>query len=105
MSNDHGRIRAKAKNGGVAVRVLINHPMETGSREHPSTGDVIPRHYIQEVICEHNGAVVLSLDWGWGISANPYLAFHIQQGQVGDTVVIRWIDDQGETASLETQAA
>ncbi|MGD2021132.1 MAG: thiosulfate oxidation carrier complex protein SoxZ [Thiohalocapsa sp.] len=31
------------------------------------------------------------------------IAFHIQQGQAGDTVVIRWVDNQGETASLEAQ--
>ena len=103
MSNEQGRIRAKAKDDGIAVRALINHPMETGSRQHPATNEVIPRHYIQQVVCEHNGAVVLSLDWGWGVSANPYLAFHIQQGQPGDTVVIRWIDDRGESASLDTQ--
>jgi len=103
MSNKHGRIRAKAKDGGIGVRALISHPMETGSRIDPATNQAIPRHYIQQVICEHNGEIVLSLDWGWGISPKPYLAFHIQHGQPGDSVVIRWTDDRGESSSLETK--
>ena len=105
MSREHGRIRVKAKDGGIDVRAIIRHPMETGSREDPATGETIPRHYIQEVVCEHNGDIVLTLDWGWGVSANPYLAFHIQQGQTGDVVLIRWIDDRGETGSLEAKVA
>ena len=102
--SEHGKIRAKAKDGGIAVRALLRHPMETGSRKHPTTEELIPRHYIQELICEHNGAVVLTLDWGWGVSANPYLAFDIQQGKPGDTVAIRWTDDKGGTGLLETAA-
>jgi sulfur-oxidizing protein SoxZ len=105
MSTDFGRIRAKAAEGGIAVRALIRHPMETGSRKQPRTDEPIPRHYIQAVVCEHNGEPVLSLDWGWGVSANPYLAFRIQRGQPGDTVAIRWTDDKGEAGRLETTAA
>ncbi len=105
MSSDHGRIRAKAQDGGIAVRAIIRHPMETGSRKDPATEELIPRHFIQEVSCEHNGDTVLTLDWGWGVSANPYLAFHIQQGQAGDVVRIRWTDNKGETGSLEAKVA
>jgi sulfur-oxidizing protein SoxZ len=105
MNSEHGRIRAKAKDGGIAVRALIRHPMETGSRKQPGTEETIPRHYIREVICEHNGETALTMDWGWGVSANPYLAFHIRQGQPGDTVAIRWTDDKGGTGALETSVA
>jgi sulfur-oxidizing protein SoxZ len=104
MNSDHGRIRAKLADGGISVRALIRHPMETGARKPAGAEAPVPRHYIQEVVCEHNGEVVLTLDWGWGISANPYLAFQIQQGQAGDTVTIRWIDDRGEPGQLETNA-
>ena len=102
MNSDNGKIRAKLKDGIISVRVLINHPMETGSRKHPGTGEVIPRHFIQEVMCEHNGISVMSLEWGWGISANPYLAFDIRNGVVGDTVRVSWTDDQEQSAALET---
>ena len=102
MNSDNGKIRAKLKDGIISVRVLINHPMETGSRKHPGTGEAIPRHFIQEVMCEHNGTAVMSLEWGWGISANPYLSFDIRNGAVGDTVRVSWTDDQQQSAALET---
>jgi sulfur-oxidizing protein SoxZ len=105
MSKENGRIRVKSKDGGIAVRAILRHPMETGSRKDPATGEAIPRHYIQQVVCEQNGEVVLTWDWGWGVSANPYLAFHIQQGRSGDVVLIRWTDDRGETGSLEATVA
>jgi sulfur-oxidizing protein SoxZ len=102
MSNDPGKIRAKAKDGGIAVRALIRHPMETGSRKHPATDEPIPRHYIQALVCEHNGAPVLGMDWGWGVSANPYVAFQIASGAAGDRVTLRWHDNRGETGELST---
>ncbi|MGB5832811.1 MAG: thiosulfate oxidation carrier complex protein SoxZ [Thiohalocapsa sp.] len=105
MSNDQGRIRAKLKDDVISVRVLINHPMETGSRKHPASGEIIPRHFIQEVVCEHNGQSVMTVDWGWGISANPYLSFDVRNGKVGDTVAVRWTDDQGQAGFLEATVA
>lgn len=101
MSSEHGKIRAKLKDGAIRVRVLINHPMETGSRKHPATDEPIPRHYIQELVCEHNGDQVLSMDWGWGISENPYLSFDILNGAAGDNVAVRWTDDKEQSAALE----
>ncbi len=102
MNSDNGKIRAKLKDGIISVRVLINHPMETGSRKHPGTGESSRGHFIQEVMCEHNGTAVMSLEWGWGISANPYLSFDIRNGAVGDTVRVSWTDDQQQSAALET---
>jgi sulfur-oxidizing protein SoxZ len=103
MKNDKGRMRAKLKDGIITVRVLMRHPMETGSREDRDTGELVPRHFIQEVVCEHNGQPVLTLDWGWGVSANPYLSFDIKNGESGDTIAVRWTDDKGQSAVLETQ--
>ena len=102
MNSENGKIRAKLKDGIISVRVLINHPMETGSRMHPSTGEIIPRNFIQEVVCEHNGSPVMTMDWGWGISANPYLSFDVRNGAIGDSVRVSWTDDQQHSAKLET---
>jgi sulfur-oxidizing protein SoxZ len=104
MNDDNGKIRAKLKDGAISVRVLMRHPMETGSRKDPSSGETIARHFIREVVCEHNGKRVLSLDWGWGISANPYLAFEVKNGAAGDTIAVRWIDDRDASVTLETTA-
>lgn len=100
---DSGRLRAKLKDGTVTVRVLLRHPMETGARQDPGTGELIPRHFIQEVVCEHNGEPVLTLEWGWGISANPYLSFDLREGKTGDTIAVRWMDNLGETGRVEGQ--
>jgi sulfur-oxidizing protein SoxZ len=102
MANEEsGKIRARLMDGLVRVKALMRHPMETGSRKHPATGELLARLYIREVVCEHNGATVLTLDWGWGIAANPYLSFDIKNGKAGDRIAIRWTDSEGETAVLE----
>jgi sulfur-oxidizing protein SoxZ len=102
MSNqDSGRLRARLKEGLVTVRVLMKHPMETGARQDPKTGELLPRHFIREVVCEHNGETVLALDWGWGVSTNPYLAFDLLAGQPGDKVIVTWVDNEGETGRIE----
>ena len=98
---DSGRVRARLTNGIVTVKALLRHPMETGSRKHPGTGEVLPRQFIQEVVCEHNGKPVLTLDWGWGISADPYLSFDLKEGSVGDVIAIRWVDNLGREDRVE----
>jgi sulfur-oxidizing protein SoxZ len=102
-SEDTGRIRARLKDGLVNVKVLMRHPMETGSRKHPATGALLPRHFIREVVCEHNGSAVLTLDWGWGVAADPYLSFDILDGKAGDLITVRWEDNQGASGRLETE--
>jgi sulfur-oxidizing protein SoxZ len=100
-NDDTGRLRARIRKGIATVRVLLKHPMETGARQDPKTGELIPRHFIREVVCEHNGTTVLTLDWGWGVSANPYLSFDLSEGKPGDTVTIRWKDNLGETGQVD----
>jgi sulfur-oxidizing protein SoxZ len=100
MKQDNGRIRARLKDGLITVKVIMRHPMETGSRKDPSTGEPIARHFIREVVCEHNDKPVLSLDWGWGVSSDPYLAFEIKDGREGDTVTVRWVDNKQQSGVL-----
>lgn len=103
MQKDNGKIRARLKDGVISVKVLMRHPMETGGRKDPATGELVARHYIREVICKHNGKQVLSLDWGWGISSDPYLAFEIKDGQQGDTVTVSWADNLEQSGTLITK--
>ncbi len=97
------RVQATAKDGKVEVKALINHPMETGMRKDAKTGEVIPAHFIEEVVCEHKGKVVMKAIWSGGISKNPFLSFTFTNGQPGDPVKITWLDNKGGTDTVEVQ--
>lgn len=97
-----GRMRAQVLDGVTKVKVFINHPMETGARKDKATGETVPRHFIQEISCEHNGRTVLSGVTGWGLSRDPYLAFGFQGGAAGDRITLRWVDNLGQSETLET---
>ncbi len=96
------KIRARMKNGMAEVKLLLQHPMETGNRTDPLTGLKVPRHFIRTLDCEHNGTTVLDADWSWGMGRNPYLSFRIREARVGDRVRIHWSDDRGKDDALET---
>jgi len=95
------RIRAKMQDNVAVVKVLIRHPMDTGRRKDKVTGEKIPRHFIRELRCEHNGEPVLTADWSWGVASNPYLSFRILEARPGDRVRIQWSDNRGEDDSIE----
>ena len=93
------------ENGVTTVKVLISHPMDTGLVKDKKTGKFIPAHFIQEVVCEHNGTSLLTAEWGTAISKNPYLSFRFKGGKAGDTLKLHWVDNKGESDSLETKIA
>jgi sulfur-oxidizing protein SoxZ len=88
-------------NGVTTVKILISHPMDTGLVKDKKTGNLIPAHFIQEVVCEHNGNNVLTAEWGPAISKNPYLSFRFKGAKAGDTVKVNWVDNQGNSDSGE----
>lgn len=92
------KIRAKAGNGMVTVKTLMNHPMETGLRKNKKTGKKIPEHFIEEVIAKVGDKTVMEAYWGTAISKNPYLSFKYS-GSKGDVLKISWIDNQGKSAT------
>jgi len=94
------RIRAKAENGKVTVRVLMSHEMESGQRK-DSAGKVIPAWHINEVAASLNGKVVMTADWGPAVSKNPFLQFNVKGGKAGDKVAITWKDTKGDSRTDE----
>jgi sulfur-oxidizing protein SoxZ len=95
------KIRAKESGGITTVKTLMSHPMETGLRKNSKTGKMIPAHHITEVTAEHNGNVVMTANWGGGISKNPYMSFKFRGAAAGDTIKISWVDNMGEGDSAE----
>ncbi len=96
------KITAKNINNMTTVRLLMTHPTESGYRKDKKTGEVIPAHFIQEVICESGGKTRFSALLGGGVSSNPYISFKFD-GNKGDTVRVTWVDNKGVTESNETQ--
>jgi sulfur-oxidizing protein SoxZ len=96
------KMRAKISDGITTIKALISHPMDTGLVKDKKTGEVIPAHFIQEVVCEHGGNTVMTAEWGPAVSKNPYLSFRFTGGKAGDTVKLSWVDNQGSSDSAET---
>jgi len=94
------KIRARLKDGVTEVKVLMNHPMETGRRKN-DFDEVIPAHFIQLVTATLNGKTVLEAQWGTGVSKNPYLTFRLRGAKVGDKIAITWHDNKGRSNAIE----
>lgn len=102
------KIRAKLMGDVTEVKSLMNHPMETGTRKDSKTEEVVPAHFIQELVCtwkpkEGQSKEVMTADWSGGISKNPYIAFKFKGAEEGDKIEITWKDNKGETDSAEVE--
>jgi sulfur-oxidizing protein SoxZ len=99
------KLKAKAVEGGlVEVKVLISHPMETGLRKDSKTGEVVPAHFINEVVVTANDKEVMKAHWGGSVSKTPYIAF-AYKGAAGDKIKLTWKDTKGGTDTGETVVA
>jgi sulfur-oxidizing protein SoxZ len=78
------------------VRILIQHPMETGFRR-DAVGGVVAQHIIHSFECTVDGEEVFAATFHPAISANPYLVFSAKLARSG-TMVLRWVDDHGVEA-------
>ena len=89
------QVPREAKRGQpMEVRIIIQHPMETGYR-HDDVGHLIKRNVITVLSCRYNGVEVFRADLSSGISANPYVQFYTVAETSGD-LEFTWIDDEGE---------
>ena len=89
------KIRTKALKPGLLVRMLIEHPMETGRRVDPVTGLKVAPHFIKEIIVSFRGKVVLEGRFSTGISKNPYLTLKLREASPGEILEVRFKDNQG----------
>lgn len=91
------RVKApdRARRGEViAVRIAIQHPMETGFR-YDNVGQTIAKNVIHTLVVRYNGAEIFRAEMGSGIAANPYLQFHTVAAESGE-MEFSWVDDAGE---------
>ena len=77
----------------VAVRVLVQHPMETGYRS-SSVGEPLARDIIRTVECRFEGESIFAAVLHPAIAANPSLAFFMRAMRSG-TLTVEWRGDNG----------
>ena len=95
------KMRANIADGVTTIKALISHPMETGLVKDKKTGELIPAHFIQEVVCQHKGTTIMTANCGAAVSKNPYLSFKFTGASAGDTVSLSWVDNKGEKDSSD----
>lgn len=95
------KIRTKRLDGKTQIRILIAHPMENGRNKDKQTGILIPAHFIKELTIKHNDNFIVTSNMGGSISKDPYFAFLLHGGAVGDKITVRWEDNQGNTDTAE----
>ncbi len=97
------RLPASARAGEVVeVRLLLQHPMETGFRP-GADGRTVPRNIVRRVEARFEGEPVFAAELFPAIAANPYLAFPLRATTSGTLVVTIEGDNglaQRETAVL-----
>ena len=77
----------------IEIRALITHVMETGNRT-DAEGLRVPRNIIHTVTAHFEGELVFKAELSSGISANPFLAFHMKVPGPGE-LRVAWHDDDG----------
>ncbi len=83
------------------VRVLIQHPMESGFRR-DMNGATVPVNIVDRIVCRIGGREVFRAELGTGIAANPYIAFHAV-AQASGEVEVEWSDDRGATGKASAR--
>ena len=78
----------------IRVRVLIQHPMETGYRL-DADGKQVPKNAIRSFACTYNGVEIFRAEMSPGIAANPSLQFATRALDSGE-LKFAWVDDAGE---------
>ena len=98
------KIKIKTKlSGDVAeVKSLMLHPMETGARKDPDTGELVPAHHITQLTFANNGEAVMVANFSTAVSKTPYFSFGFRGAKAGDILRISWVDNLGGSDELET---
>lgn len=94
MANEM-KMRATMSGDVADVKVLIQHPMDTGLMKDKKTEKLIPAHFINQVVATLNGKTVMEAQWGGGIAQNPFLGFRIKGAKAGDKVGVNAVDNLG----------
>jgi sulfur-oxidizing protein SoxZ len=88
------KMRATMDGDAADVKVLIQHPMDTGLLK-DKNDKLIPAHFINTVVATLNGKTVIDAQWGTGIAKNPFMGFRVKGAKPGDKIAINAVDNLG----------
>ncbi len=89
------KIRAQIQGEITDIRILMQHPMETGQRK-DEKGDAVPVNFIQTFSVLHNGKLLIDGQLNTSISKNPLFAFKARGIKAGDKLTVAWNDSAGD---------
>ena len=98
------KIRVQAQGDIADIRILMQHPMETGQRK-DDKGQTVPLQFIQTFNVELNGKPLIDGQLNTSISRNPLFAFRARGIKSGDKIAVSWIDNGGERRRDEITVA
>ena len=96
------KIRAQLKGDVTHVKILMAHVMETGQRKDPKSNQPIAAHFIQEFTVEIGGKKVVAGETGPSMSTNPVFSFKVKGAKIGDKLVVKWVDNHGDSRTDES---
>ena len=94
------KIRAQVQDQITDIRILMQHPMETGQRKDEKGLSIAP-HFIQLFSVSHNGKLLINGQLNTSISKNPLFAFKAKGIRPGDKLAVSWQDNTGDTRQDE----
>ena len=89
------KIRTLQQGDITEIRVLMQHPMETGQRKDESRQSR-PQQYIQTFAISHNGKALVDGQLNTSVSKNPLFLFKARGRKTGDKLAVSWIDSKGD---------
>lgn len=95
------KIRATQQGEITEIRVLFQHPMETGQRKDPASGKSYPAHFIQTFAISVNSKLLIEGQTNTSVSRNPVFAFKAKNLKAGEKLVISWRDNKGNERTDE----
>lgn len=101
---DQIKIRAQIQGEIANIRILLQHPMETGQRK-DDQGQTLPVHFIQTFSVSHNGKPLIDGQLNTSIAKNPLFAFKARGIKAGDKLSVNWQDNLGDKRQDEITVA
>ncbi|QRM19106.1 thiosulfate oxidation carrier complex protein SoxZ [Dechloromonas sp. TW-R-39-2] len=92
---DQIKIRTLTQGEITDIRVLMQHPMETGQRK-DERGQTLPLHFIQNFTVNLNGKPLIDGQLNTSVSKNPLFTFKAKGIKAGDKLTVSWMDNTGD---------